>query len=297
MSTARCYFVLNLFHAVAAVSLVLLGVVFLNYIITAQAILLSLAVGIFFVLASALEPDSVTGLVRRKPRIILCVATFVSLFFMGVALINPAQYIFSECPQQQSHHHPHTLELQALYSHGKQQEMLLLNYDAEHGEVTRALAAEPAAAKAAAAKAVANDDDGSPVLKQGNADWLVQQRDRYRLPQSSVCEQLAQADAAQGGDARATAFPFIAAEAKRALHDERRETRDQAAEVRITAHHSDDHGYEHLKRQRQFLNTKEICQYEWLFTILYMVYILLLIVLQLFTLLFYAFTVKDTAGA
>ena len=103
MSTAAGYFSLSLVYGLVAICVLLIPVVFVNYRIVFQSALLCPVLLQCGILWSALAPDPQTRRVRRAPRIMLCVASFVSLFLLGVALINPIQYLANECPAVWNH--------------------------------------------------------------------------------------------------------------------------------------------------------------------------------------------------
>lgn len=266
MSTYRCYFAFNLLYGVASVCAIMTGVAFFSYAIVLQATLIAVILLPFGVLVSALEPDPMSGKVRRKPRVIFLTASLVSLACLFICAIYPIETLVSQCSGEQSFTH-NTLDVSVHYSAldeatGTQQEHeLLLQYNlTEKRLVHSQLIAPPDA----------------PEEKT----WL----------QSFVQQQRMQTESVYTG-VRVSRFRLLSDEVEQGLR-ERHHTASHKPSMRVSPHHSDDQGYERLHHLRERLQIREICRYEYGATILYIIYIAALAVLEIFALLWYTFQVQ-----
>jgi uncharacterized membrane protein YGL010W len=282
MSTPLGYFGLSLVYGLVAVCVLLIPVVFVNYRVVFQSALLCSMLLPTGALWAALQPSPETGRVARRPKIVFCVATFVSLFLCGVALINPLQYLASECPAVRANaSHVDSLAVTVEFARRdpatglSSDELLLLQYNLTSKRVVHSEVAVRAR--------------GAASAKQ---TWLETEVRQYQALQQPVCSDDV------GG---APQFRFLSHELEHALRREQSAVRKQSPMLRISTSSSGsgdgDHGYELLKRLRHRLDMKEVCLYEYEFSILYVVFIFLLFFFQLFALLWYCFKVKDDGGA
>jgi hypothetical protein len=269
----QCYFLLNLLYGVAAVCTLLLGVVFVNYEVVSQAVLLASLLYPAGVL-STMEP----GPVKRRTRVKFCVGAFVSLVFVAMAVINPAATLLAECPDLDPHrldsHASNRLDIVVRYTHhdlesGREtQRFLLLEYDLRERRIVRK-------EQRRHRREEEEDDDGE------ERSWLEIESHRLRELEEPVCS-----------SHNVSRFHFLEREVRRELREKRREAQDRPA-IRVTPHRSEDQGREALKELRRRLDNREICLYEYGFTLLYLGFIASVFVLELVALLWVTFLVKD----
>lgn len=272
MSTQAGYFGLSLVYGLVAICVLLTPVVFVNYRVTFQSGLMAAFLACCGILWSALRPDPVTRRVHRPPRIMFCVASFVSLFLLGVALINPIQYLASECPAVSSAAAASSLDLTLEYARYDAKtgtvrpELLLMQYNMTHRRITRRLSTKHS-------------------LANGNKPhtWLESAVKSYQAQQTVVCS-----------DEPISRFRYLEHDVEHELHDERQSIRRAVPLMRMSSvPDGDDNGYEVLKQKRHLLDMQEVCNYEYEAAIAYIIFIFVLFILEFFTLLWYCFMVKD----
>ena len=271
MATRGCFFVLNLLYGVGSVAVLLTGVVLQQYEAVQQAVLASVVL-LAWGLLVGMEPRD--GRVKRSARVCLCATTFVALVFLGLAAIEPLTVLTTECPQLH-HLHLHSAAstapppLRVTVEYAQRDEatgaltpqLLLLEYDEEGTRLTRR--ERPGAAAAT------------------DETWLERESARYRLQAGPLC-----------ADVPAPGFRLLAHEVETGLRAERAAAEARPS-MRVSSHGADDGGYGVLFHWRQRLRVREICEHEYGAAILWLVFLAALGVLQLFTLLWYAFSVGD----
>jgi len=267
---ARCYFTLNLLYKLVGMSTLLLGVVFRNYEIISQVVLLA---SILYPagLLSGLEPHPVTGLVKRKARVDFCVGTVVSLFFVALASITPIAKLAGECPSRDIHHHgspaSRQLEVNIRYTHHDRQCLLLLKYDVTRQKIV----------KRELRKHRPHGEE------EERKSWLELESKTLMEEVEPVCS-----------SEPVSRFFFLEREIVRELREKHREAEERPM-LRVSPHRSEDQGYEELQLMREELDNREICRYEYGFTVLYLAFIGLVFLLQVVGLLWYTLRVKDGA--
>jgi hypothetical protein len=269
-----CFFTLNLLFGIASMATILIGVVFLNYEVVSQAVLIAIILYPTAVLANALKPHPVTGRVDRKARVSFLVGCFVSLFFLALVTLTPVTILLTECPNLNEHHNHHQhhdsnqLEVTIRYTLRERgvenQRLLLLHYNVSHRKIVRRQL---------------RSHDGPE--EDHRDSWLELEREVLREKVDPVCS-----------SEPISRFYFLEREIEKELREMRREAQERPM-LRVFPHNSDDHGYEELRLLREELRIREICRYEYGFTILYISFVALLFLLELFTLLWYTFQVKD----
>lgn len=231
------------------------------------------------------------GLVRREYKVVICTTLFISIVCVVICMINPATILITECPKfDSSHHHPphhgghqqhhyetispynpNTLDVLVRYNRYEEggdgvdtemtEHVLLLKYNLTDKHIEHKLWEEP------------------------KKSWLSTVSRVHQQSLDPVCS-----------TQHYSRFHFLEAEIEEELKD-RRVRLENTKSIRITSH--DTLNGQTTPEEDQFdLHrwVRRICKNEVGFTIAYLVFMGVLIVLEFVTLVWYAFVVKDVAA-
>lgn len=272
MSTKGCYFTFNLLYGLASIFAIMAGVAFYQYEVLMQAVLVAVVLLPFGVLVSALEPHHETGRVRRKARVIFITASVVSLACLFICAIFPIQTLASDCSGE-THLKHSTLDVSLRYaavdeaSGEAEEHFIMMQYNLTDRRVVHS-------------ELIAAEDEQQPTGQR--ATWMERAVARERLGTEQVCTQ----------QMRVPRFRLLAEEAEQALRQRSHKAQHKPA-LHISPHRADDHGYADLRHQIDRLRLRLICRYEYGPAILYIVFIFVVAVLEIFTALWYTFQVQD----
>ena len=221
------------------------------------------------------------GLIWRSHRVAICTTLFISIVCVIICMINPATILISECPKfDSSHHHPHHhpkphhVETISPYSESALSVLVMYNKDMGDGEMV----------------------EHALLLKYNLTNKLIEKRvweEPKKTWLSTVSEIHAQSLDPVCSTQHYSRFHFLEAEIEEELRD-RKVGLESTKSIRITSH--DSLNGQTTPEEDQFdLHrwVRRICKNEVGFTIAYLVFMALLIILEFVTLLWYAFQMKD----
>jgi len=318
---ARCYWTFSIFYGLFAVAIFLIPVIFINYKVTYQSILVAFPLFCAGVIVG-LEPDE-RGRVRRKMRVAMITGAFVGIVLCGYGLINPFTILLSECPSH-AHDWPHdagdawererdeanrmlfaSLKGAANLDATTRPSPLRLEVVVRYDELVTAGAAAPGEAEEirltqhilllkynVTHREIVRRELAPARSAASKRSWVQTEVEHVRLRAEPVCSTHATSH-----------FHFLASEIADALGERRAAARTRRSVVHVRAHHDPGGGggfgadgdwdEEEEERTELTLWTRIICRRELGFLVVYIVFIFLEVLLMLLTIVWYTFYVKD----
>lgn len=283
LKARRSHFTFTILYGLIAIVQLLIPVAFLYFTITFQSGLLYISLFSFGVIFAS-RPDK-NGRVPRENRVAICTSLAISLICVVLCMINPASILITECPKYSPHsdHHSHH------HHHHKK---------SPHYEMIAPFTENTLDILIRYQKIEDGVDQSEHVLmmKYNQSSKRIEHRewDRVRNSWRTTVSQLH----TQSMDPVCTTdkysrFLFLEDEIESEIRD-RREHLESQSSIRYTSHDSNN-GQTTTEEDQFDLNrwVKRICRNEVGFTIAYLVFMGLLIILQFFTILWYAFQVKS----